>query len=106
MVLAPLAKLLAEVCPDHPGFTEDRGTEGLARHGGFEPVGRERVAFTHTTDVAGVRDYVASITFVALLAPDRRAALLDAVAGLFAGVREPIALPMFADVWLTRRPSD
>ena len=65
---------------------------------------RARRAFTHTTDVAGVRAYVASITYVALLAPERRAALLDAVAALFARRQpEPFALPMFADVWLTRR---
>jgi SAM-dependent methyltransferase len=98
-----LGRLLESVRPEHPGFTVDRGTDGLARHGGFEPVRRERVTFTHTTDADGVCAYVASITFVALLPADRRAALLRDVAGLLERTQQPFAMPMFADVWLTRR---
>ena len=97
------AELLDEVRPEHPGFTADRGTDGLERHGGFEPVRRERTAFDYETTVEGVRAYVASITYIAVLDAERRERLLDAVAELLRDEPEPFAVPMFADVWRTRK---
>ncbi len=100
--VAGFESLLEAVRPEHPGFTEDRGAGGLERHGGFDPVKRTRETFEHTTDVAGLCAYAASITYVGLLPETQRAELLSAVSALVAELPEPIVLPMFADVWLTR----
>ena len=67
-------RLLEAVRPEHPGFTADRGTGGLERHGGFSPVVRSRESFEHRTTVAGLCAYAASITYVAVLPEQRRAA--------------------------------
>ena len=99
----PTAAALEEVRPEHPAFTEDRGARGLTLHGGFAPIHSRREAFSHRTDVTGLCAYVASITFVGLLPQARRAQLLGHVAALVAGRDEPFEVPMFADVWHTRR---
>ncbi len=98
-----LGDLLDAVRPEHPGFTPDRGADGLVRHGGFAALRRSRIAFEHHSSAADLCAYVASISFVALLTADRRAALLREVAELVEGVHEPLALPMFADTWFTQR---
>jgi SAM-dependent methyltransferase len=98
-----LVRLLAEVRPEHPGFTEDRGTDGLARHGGFEPVRRRRLTVAFTTDAAGLGEYISSLTYVASLPSERREQLLASVRSLVGEAGQPVELPMFADVWLTRR---
>ena len=77
----PLAKLLARGAARPSGVhARTAAPTGSPATAASSRSGVSASTFTHTTDVAGVRDYVASITFVALLAPERRAALLDAVA--------------------------
>ena len=101
--VARFETLLEEVRPDHPGFTDDRGALGLERHGGFTALERRRETFRHVTDADGLCAYVASITYVGLLEPARRARLLADVAELVADEPSPFGVPMFADVWLTSR---
>lgn len=99
-----IERLIAEVRPEHPGYTPDRGMDGLARHGGF--TARELVAipFEHVTDRAGILDFVGSITFVGLLPPAERAALLDRCSvALDRADGDVLVWPGVAEVWLSRR---
>ncbi len=99
-----IERLVAEVRPEHPGYTPDRGMDALARHGGFTPRTLVQIPFEHCTDRAGILDFVGSITFVGVLPDAERAALLARCgAALDAADGEVLVWPVVAEVWLSRR---
>lgn len=100
---ADLRRLLDSVRPDHPGFTDDRGSDALTRHGGFSPPVRSSIALEHRTSSDDLCAYVASLTFVALLERSQREQLLLRVAELVEDLPQPVRLPMLADIRTFRR---
>lgn len=99
-----IERLLAEVRPEHPGYTPDRGMDALARHGGFSPREAVRIPFEHRTTRDGILDFVGSITFVGVLPDAERTALLDRCrAALDGAPGDELVWPVVAEVWLSRR---
>ena len=68
----------------------------------FGPVTRTRFRFTQALDRDAFVEQVASRSYIAVLDPDRRQAILDGVAVLAARLDEPIPLPYTADIFSAR----
>ncbi|HWI73028.1 MAG TPA: class I SAM-dependent methyltransferase [Baekduia sp.] len=101
---AELGRLLADARPAHPGFTGDQGREAIDASGAFGPFARVDVDHVQRSSRATLRASVASISYVAVLAPVDRDALLARVDALLArhGVEE-LDVPLRTTVWIARR---
>jgi SAM-dependent methyltransferase len=92
---------LDELRGDHPGFSADQGRDGIDRHGGFAPWASEEVTFSLPRNRASLAAQLESISYVAVLPPDERTALVDELASLppQSGYDEP----NMAQVWTARK---
>jgi SAM-dependent methyltransferase len=99
--LAAVEAEMAAVRPEHPGYVAGRGVDAFARHPGFADPELHELPFERVTDAQGVLDFVASTSFVGVLEPGEREALLERVrAVLPAG---ELTVPHVAEAWLSRR---
>jgi SAM-dependent methyltransferase len=89
---------------DHPYLTGSRRPDGLEGHPAFEPLEERDEPFVHATDRAGIVAHWASMSFVATLPAQQRAAFLDELDAMLArrGVDE-VEIPYRAELWVTRR---
>lgn len=100
---AVIAETLAAVRPAHPGFTADRGMAALDGEPRLTPRAGFTVPFEHTTDVAGLRAYVASFSYVGAMAPADRGALLDRIADVVRDAPLPLRMAYIVEGWVTTR---
>jgi SAM-dependent methyltransferase len=100
---AAIGEVLAAVRPEHPGFTPDRGIGALDGEPRLTPRVGFAVPFEFTTDVVGLRAYVASFSYVGAMAPADRAALLDRISEAVHDAPLPLRMAYIADAWLTTR---
>jgi SAM-dependent methyltransferase len=98
-----VSAILDAVRPEHPGYAPDRGMAAIDAHSGFSPRESVPVPFEHTTDVAGLCAYVASLSYVGAMTPPARASLLADVAATVAGDPLPLRAASVADAWVTTR---
>jgi SAM-dependent methyltransferase len=89
---------------DHPYFDGSHRPDGLEGHAGFEPLEVRNVPFVHHTTRETQLAHCASMSFVASLAPARRAEALGALEAILVrhGIDE-LDVPYFAELWITRR---
>jgi hypothetical protein len=101
--LEPILTGLREAA-EHPHAAGPRRPVALVEHGGFTELDHRRVPFVHATDRDGMIAYVASMSFVGILPPARRAQVLGEVAAILDrnGV-DTIDVPYDAELWITRR---
>ncbi len=96
-----LGDAVSRLLAAHPAFVADRGRGALIAHPGFGPLEERAVEHRQETDAAGVLAYVATLSPVAAMAPDERAAFLRPLAeALPAG---PIAQRFLVRIELARR---
>jgi SAM-dependent methyltransferase len=95
-----LVELLKGLRTDHPGFVGEKGRDGFARHGGFEPFAHHTIRSTFATDREGVLAYVQSISYVA--GHSDRDRVLAQVADIVRDVG-PHESPVRTNLWITRR---
>jgi SAM-dependent methyltransferase len=100
-----LHELLASIRPEHPYFT-GRALDAFAGHPGFDALEHRELTHEHPTDPEGVLAGLASISFVAALAPAERDALLAQAASAVEQAPRPIVQRFAVDVWITRRRRD
>lgn len=92
---------LNSVRQDHPAFSPDQNRGPLDEHPGFDGLTKSSARFTHVTDRDGLLAFIASTSFVSLLADAERAEVLRA-----AGEHVPdgaVEIPYETGVWTTRR---
>ena len=109
--VAELGRIIGETRPEEAGA--DDGEDNTSDHPRvgppFGPLERRDVPWTHRLSVPGLLDMVASRSYVILMAPDERQALLDQVRQLAethpatAGQPE-LGLPYITQCWRCRRP--
>lgn len=99
-----LIDLLNAVRPEHPAFTGDGGREAIAASPDFADLERVDVAHVHRATRASLVDNIASISYVSLLPPVERRALLERVDALLARHgAEAVDQPLVTTLWLARR---
>ena len=94
-----LGEILLPLRTDHPAFQQEIAS--LDDHPAFEPHVEHNVRFQYATDRETYGDFVASMSFVASLDEDQRAAVLERVAAILPD--GPFSLPYQTRVWLSRR---
>ena len=109
--VAELGRIIGETRPEEAGA--DDGEDNTSDHPRvgppFGPLERRDVPWTHRLSVPGLLDMVASRSYVILMAPGERQALLDQVRQLAethpatAGQPE-LGLPYITHCWRCRRP--
>jgi SAM-dependent methyltransferase len=101
---AELVDLLNAARPEHPGFTETQGRDAIEASGLFAPFERVDVTHVHASTRAKTVASIASMSYVAIMPADERAALLSRVDALLRdhGVEE-LDVPLRTAVWTSRR---
>jgi SAM-dependent methyltransferase len=94
-----LGEILAGLRGDHPGFQQQ--VASLDDHPAFAAHTEHHVPFAYEADRARYLDFVASMSFVASLAPAERAGVLERVAALLPD--GTFSIPYATRVWLNRR---
>jgi SAM-dependent methyltransferase len=91
----------------HPSRLGTFRPDALNEHPGFDPVERRAVPFVHRTDREGILAHVTSMSAVATLAPERRAAVLGELDAILRGhAVGAVDVPYVAELWVTRRRRD
>jgi hypothetical protein len=93
---------------DTPGHRAMRWREAFERTDAFTPLVRTSFGFGHRTTPDGVVDRTLSISFIAALPDDERAAVAERMRGLLASDpdtagRAEIVFPYRTDVWTCNR---
>jgi hypothetical protein len=106
--VARLSALFEPLRSSTPGYAQGRWRDPFDGTTLFTPLEHHRFSYVQELTPEGVVDRVASISFVASLSDDRRAAVLDEVRALVASHpatagRDPIELPYVTDVYTCRR---
>jgi SAM-dependent methyltransferase len=94
--------LLMELRPEHPFFDGPPWREAVERSGGWTDPWEIRVTTSQPADPQGIVAYVASMSFVAALSDEERAARLAQVADLVEAGETPEALGVQVVIGLTR----
>jgi len=91
---------------DHPSRGRSYRPDGLGGHPGFAPVERRDERFAFRTRREEMLDHLASISVIASLSPERRAAVLAELTAILVrhDVRD-VDVPQVAQLWVTRRLS-
>jgi ubiquinone/menaquinone biosynthesis C-methylase UbiE len=96
-----LGTLIQRLRPEHPYFDGPPWQEAVRAAGGWTAPREIRVVTSQPTDPRRIVDYVASMSFVAALAEDERAAWLAQVAVLVEAGETPTELPVQVVIGLT-----
>lgn len=88
--------------PDWPLAREFAWRDALEASPLFGPIEKHEVANPQFLTRDGLRDRIASTSFVAAMAEDEREALLGRVAALVDGLAEPFPFPYVTEVYLAR----
>lgn len=88
---------------DTPSYTTGLWRGALEPGGPFTGRGEEHVSWRQPVDVEAVADRVASVSFIAAMAPGDRARLLDRVRAVASEVTPPLSLAYVADVYIWER---
>jgi SAM-dependent methyltransferase len=101
---AELSALVAEVRPEHPGYTEDQGRGAVVASPAFGELARTVLHERHDTDAARILAHIASMSWVGGLPEPERRALLDGAREVLArhGVGA-VSAPLTTTLWTTRR---
>jgi SAM-dependent methyltransferase len=89
---------------EHPYLHGSRRPDGLEGHPAFEEMQTRNVPFVHHTDREGIAAHFLSMSFVASLPDERRAAALADFDAIFTrhGI-DRVDVPYVAELWVTRR---
>jgi SAM-dependent methyltransferase len=93
--------LMADMRPQHPAFDGPSWQESVRAAGGWTPPREIRVTFTRPAIPEQIPDYLASISWVAALPEDERAAKLERVREVVAAGQTPPELPVHVVIGLT-----
>ncbi len=96
-----LGTLIAQLRPEHPYFDGPPWQEAVRAAGGWTAPREVRVTTSQPTDPGRIVDYVASMSFVAALPEEERAAWLAQVSALVDAGETPAELPVQVVVGLT-----
>jgi SAM-dependent methyltransferase len=99
-----LGTLMERVRPEHPFFDGPPWQEAVRDATGWTEPREIRVTTSQPTDPGRIVDYVASMSFVAALAGQKRAELLGQVATIVEAGETPAELPVHVVVGLTTAP--
>lgn len=100
--LRGMAEIVMRHHDDHPAFGPgEQGRPALEAHPAFEPLERHRLRHVAETDRDGVLAGVTSVSSIAAMGPEERAAVLDEVAAILPD--GPLRQPLVCDAWLSRR---
>lgn len=102
-VQAALEAVLRPLRGESPAHDSGRWREAFARTLRWRPVEEAEIAHVQLLNRAGVVARVASTSFIARLATDRRAAVLDRIRAVVEGLAEPIALPYICELFVWQR---
>lgn len=99
-----LIDLLNAVRPEHPAFTADQGRDAIDASPAFGPFAPVELTHVHHSSRAMMVANIASISYVAVMPPAERAALLARVDAMLRqhGI-EALDVPLRTTVWLARR---
>jgi SAM-dependent methyltransferase len=93
--------LMADLRPQHPAFDGPSWREAVRAAGGWTAPREIRVTFTQPAVPEQIPDYLASISWVAALPEDERAAKLERVREVVAAGQTPAELPVHVVIGLT-----
>ncbi len=96
-----LGTRISDLRPEHPFFDGPPLPEVIASAGGWTPLREIRVTTTRPSDPDRVVDYAASMSFVAALPDERRAAWLADAASLVEAGETPAEWPVHVALGLT-----
>jgi SAM-dependent methyltransferase len=100
---AALTELMEPFRGDTPSYDSGDWRGVLTSEEWFRPAGEFHLGWRQPVDVDGVADRVASVSFIAGLAPGDRARLLDQVRQVASATEPPLALTYEADVFAFTR---
>lgn len=100
---AALTAVMEPLRGDAPSYESGEWRRVLEASERFEAVGEAHVPWRQPVDIEGVADRVASVSFIAALASEDRARLLDRVRAVASEVTGPLALVYVADVFCFTR---
>jgi len=103
----PLQARVNEILAPHAaGVSTHRGLEPkqvIAESGLFGPVDHRAWPYEQRLSRAHLVDRISSISYIAILDPDRRADVLSQVLEAAEGLPEPIAIPYTTDIYIATR---
>ncbi len=96
-----LGGLIAELRPEHPYFDGPSWQEGVREAGGWTEPREVRVTTSSPARPEAIVDHIRSMSWMAAMPEDERAAIIARVAGLIADGFTPSELPVHVVVGLT-----